>query len=131
MNGLSEIEEGRVKVIHHSTSSSIQMIVKNEDHLEDGTIEEIECNIWFDYDSFKDLKKLISNLSEKEIVKPSIESVNLLETLDENQLEFIRKHAKEKLPTVNDVWFMATDKDQETFFKWYESQFWGISRITD
>ena len=64
MSGLVKSEEGKVKIVHYSASSLIKMVVKSEEPLEDGTTEEKEDEIWFDYNSFNDLKKLVNKIGD-------------------------------------------------------------------
>lgn len=64
MSGLKKSEQGKVKVIHYSSSNLIKMIVKSEELLENGQTEEVQNEIWFEYDSFNDLKKLINKIGD-------------------------------------------------------------------
>jgi hypothetical protein len=64
MSGLVKSEEGKVKIVHYSSSSLIKMVVKSDEPLEDGTTEEKESEIWFDYSSFGDLKKLVNKIGD-------------------------------------------------------------------
>ena len=64
MSGLVKSEEGKVKIVHYSSSSLIKIVVKSDEPLEDGTTEEKEDEVWFDYSSFNDLKKLINKVGD-------------------------------------------------------------------
>ena len=64
MSGLIKAEEGMVKIVHYSTSSLIKLVVKSDEPLEDGGTEEKEDEIWFDYESFKDLKELVNLIGD-------------------------------------------------------------------
>jgi len=64
MSGLIKAEEGKVKIVHYSTSSLIKLVVKSDEPLEDGTTDEKEDEIWFDYESFSDLKELVNLIGD-------------------------------------------------------------------
>lgn len=64
MSGLIKAEEGMVKIVHYSTPSLIRLVVKSDEPLEDGGTEEKEDEIWFDYESFKDLKGLVNLIGD-------------------------------------------------------------------
>lgn len=64
MSGLVKSEEGNVRIVHYSSSSLIKMVVKSEEPLDNGGFEEKEDEIWFDYGSFNDLKKLINKVGD-------------------------------------------------------------------
>lgn len=64
MSGWTEREEGSVKIIHHSTSSLIQMLVTRNEEVKQGVFEDVTNEIWFDYAAFSDLQKVINQLDE-------------------------------------------------------------------
>jgi len=55
-------ERRSVKLIHHSTSSAIQLIITEMEEVEYGKSELVQREIWFDYYTFADLKYLINDL---------------------------------------------------------------------
>lgn len=60
MSGWTEREEGTVKIIHHSTSSSIEMLITTDEEAEQGRVEKSTIKVWFDYGTFSDLRKVIN-----------------------------------------------------------------------
>lgn len=60
MSGWTEREERSVKIIHHSTSSFIEMLITTEEEVEQGKIEKATTKVWFDYDTFSDLRKVVN-----------------------------------------------------------------------
>lgn len=52
-------EAGNVKLIHHSTSSLIELTVKDE--------EGEEKSVWLDYYDFSNLSKLTATLTQEEL----------------------------------------------------------------
>ena len=60
MSGWTEREHGTVRLIHHSTSSTIKMIVTTYEEVEQGKMDYVVEEFWFDYTTFEDLKKAIA-----------------------------------------------------------------------
>jgi hypothetical protein len=60
MSGWTEREEGTVKIIHHSTSSLIEMLITTDEEVEQGKIEKVTEKVWFDYGTFSDLRKVVN-----------------------------------------------------------------------
>ena len=60
MSGWTEREEGTVKIIHHSTSSLIEMLITTDEEVEQGRVEKLTIKVWFDYGTFSDLRKVIN-----------------------------------------------------------------------
>jgi hypothetical protein len=60
MSGWTEIEVGKVKMIHHSTSSLVQIIVTDIEEYQPGHYREETNELWIDYYQFEDLKKAIN-----------------------------------------------------------------------
>ncbi len=56
----TEIKVNSVKIIHHSTSSSIEMLITTDEEIEQGKVEKVTQIIWFDYYTFSDLKKAVN-----------------------------------------------------------------------
>lgn len=62
MSGWQKIELGNVKIVHHSTSSVVQIIVKDREEYIPGHIREETNELWLDYDQFENLKSVIKQL---------------------------------------------------------------------
>jgi hypothetical protein len=62
MIGWKEIEVGKVKIVHHSTSSTVQIIVKDREEYQPGHYREEINELWIDYYQFEDLKEIIKTL---------------------------------------------------------------------
>lgn len=62
MSGWKQKEVGKVKIVHHSTSSTIQIIVKDREEYQPGDYREKTNELWIDYDQFEDLKEIIKTL---------------------------------------------------------------------
>lgn len=60
MSGWTEKEEGTVKLIHHSTSSTIEMLITTDEEVKPGKVEKVTTKIWFDYATFSDLRKVVN-----------------------------------------------------------------------
>lgn len=60
MSGWTQREEGTVKIIHHSTSSLIEMLVTRNEEVEEGIVEKVTTQMWFDYATFSDLREVIN-----------------------------------------------------------------------
>lgn len=60
MSGWKEIEVGKVKIVHHSASSVIQIIVKDKEEYQPGHFREETNELWLDYSQFEDLKKALA-----------------------------------------------------------------------
>lgn len=56
MSGWTEREVNNVKMVHHSTSSQIEITIKSLDPEETGPAKEVSTTIWLDYCNFDDLK---------------------------------------------------------------------------
>jgi Zn-dependent M32 family carboxypeptidase len=66
MSSFSEVEEGDIKIIHHSAASLIEVIITREQEVEQGIFEKVKEPFWFEYSSFDDLKKAINRINEIE-----------------------------------------------------------------
>ena len=60
MSGWTEREAGNVKIKHHSTSSQIEMTITTMEKIEPGQSSEVKQTIWFDYETFTDLRKVVN-----------------------------------------------------------------------
>ena len=60
MSGWTEREEKSIKIIHHSTSSSIEMLITTNEEVEQGKFEKVTQKVWFDYGTFSDLRKVVN-----------------------------------------------------------------------
>ena len=54
------VEVGTVKLIHHSTSSTIEMVVTDDEEVSQGVFEKVSNSFWFDYGTFPDLRDAIN-----------------------------------------------------------------------
>lgn len=59
-----EIEQGEVKIKHHSTSSQIEMTVTSDEPTETGGTEKVTDTIWFDYGQWEDVKRIIETYND-------------------------------------------------------------------
>jgi hypothetical protein len=62
MSGWKEIEVGNVTLIHHSTSSLIEMVITKDEEVEQGQVEKVMQKVWFDYGTFSDLRESINKI---------------------------------------------------------------------
>lgn len=62
MSGWIEKEVGKVKLVHHSTSSVVQIIVTDREEYMPGHFREETNELWIDYNQFEDLKNVIKEL---------------------------------------------------------------------
>ena len=61
MSGFTKIKEGTVEIEHFSTSSGIKITFKHQEQKnQQGDMEEIVTEQWFDYSQFSDLKKAVN-----------------------------------------------------------------------
>ncbi len=60
MSGWTKREHGEVKIKHHSTSSSIEMTITTEEEIEQGRCEKVKQTVWFDYNTFADLREVVN-----------------------------------------------------------------------
>jgi len=60
MSGWTEIENGDIKIKHHSTSSLIEMIITKHEEIEQGKFVKFKQKVWFDYKTFSDLRKVMN-----------------------------------------------------------------------
>jgi hypothetical protein len=60
MSGWKTVDVGTVRLIHHSTSSLVQMIVTEVQETSPGVHEEVSTDFWFDYQTFPDLREAIN-----------------------------------------------------------------------
>lgn len=60
MSGWTEREVGDVKIIHHSTSSLIEMKITTDKEVEQDKWEKVTETVWFDYGTFSDLRKVVN-----------------------------------------------------------------------
>lgn len=66
MDLLSETQSGCVKIKHHSTSSTVEVIIlSNEEKTQGGEMEETKQSIFLDYTEFEDLSKAINKIINK------------------------------------------------------------------
>jgi hypothetical protein len=63
MSGWTEREEKSVKLIHHSTSSIVEIQVTENVEYKQGSFREETHSTWLDYSSFDDLVKAISKIN--------------------------------------------------------------------
>ena len=60
MSGFTKIKKGNVEIEHYSTSSSIKIIVKHKEQInQQGDFKEVLAYLNIDYDTFSDLKRAI------------------------------------------------------------------------
>jgi len=59
----SEIEEGNVKITHHSTSSLIEMVITSGEEVQPGVFEKLTSKVWLDYETFSNLKKVVKEIN--------------------------------------------------------------------
>ena len=57
-----ELEEGGVKIIHHSTASLYEIILTKDYEVEQGKTEKFSETIWLDYYLIDDLKKALERI---------------------------------------------------------------------
>ena len=57
-----EIEVGSIKLIHHSTSSIVQIVVKDREEYQPGYFREETNELWVDYYQIQDLIEAIDLL---------------------------------------------------------------------
>ncbi len=62
MSGWQEIEIGNVKMVHHSTSSIVQIIVKDKEEYQPGCFREETNELWIDYSQLQDLIETINKI---------------------------------------------------------------------
>lgn len=61
MSGFTKIKEGTVEIEHFSTSSTIKITFTHQEQKnQQGDMEEIVTEQWFDYSQFSDLKKAVN-----------------------------------------------------------------------
>ena len=60
MSGWTEIEEGTIKIIHHSTASIIELLITADEEVEEGKLEKVITKLLIDYATFSDLRKVIN-----------------------------------------------------------------------
>ena len=60
MSGWTTREVGTVWMEHHSTSSLIMIKITTTEEVKQGVFEEVEEEIWMDYEVFSDLRKAIA-----------------------------------------------------------------------
>ena len=64
MDLLSETQSGCVKIKHHSTSSTVEVIIlSNEEKTQGGEMEETKQSIFLDYTEFEDLSNAIYQIT--------------------------------------------------------------------
>lgn len=59
MSGWTKRQVGNIELIHHSTSSLIEMIITSHEPPEPYQSDMVKYTIWLDYKDFDDLKKAI------------------------------------------------------------------------
>jgi len=62
MSGWTEREFGSIKLKHHSTSSLIEMTITSTEELVRGIPEEVKETVWFNYETFSDLREIINKI---------------------------------------------------------------------
>lgn len=63
MDLLRQTENGCVEIKHHSTSSTIEIIIKsNQEKTQGGQMEEIKQSVFLDYIEFEDLSIAINKM---------------------------------------------------------------------
>lgn len=60
MSGWIEHEVRGVKLIHHSTSSTIEMLITTNEEVKEGKFEKVTERFCFDYGTFSDLRKVVN-----------------------------------------------------------------------
>jgi hypothetical protein len=60
MSGWTERENGCVRIIHHSTSSLIEVLITTHEEVEQGVIKKTTKQLWLDYASFCDLRIVVN-----------------------------------------------------------------------
>tara|TARA_R110000868_G_scaffold90367_1_gene250995 strand:+ start:665 stop:877 length:213 start_codon:yes stop_codon:yes gene_type:complete len=60
MSGWTKIIEGNIELVHHSTSSIVELILHDTDEFEPGQFRKDDKTIWLDYYDFENLKKAIA-----------------------------------------------------------------------
>lgn len=60
MSGWTERQSGKVKIEHWSTSSAIRIIVKKREEVKMGVFEDVEEELWLDYEEFGNLREVIN-----------------------------------------------------------------------
>ena len=64
MSGFTKVEKGTVKIVHHSTSSLIEVIIKDREEVEQGQFEDIDKIVYLDYTQFDDLAEAIKTIKD-------------------------------------------------------------------
>jgi len=64
MSGFTIIEKGTVKIVHHSTSSLIEVIIKDREEVEQGQSKELDKIVYLDYTQFDDLAEAIKTIKD-------------------------------------------------------------------
>lgn len=62
MSGWTEQKKGSVKIIHHSTSSTIEIQVTSIEPVDWGKEESVTYRLWLNYEEFKCLKKVVNSV---------------------------------------------------------------------
>lgn len=62
MTNFTQRESGNVKIIHHSTSSVIEIIIRIDKEVSQSKFERVTETVWLDYETFNNLKKLVYGL---------------------------------------------------------------------
>lgn len=62
MSGWTEIKEGRIKLIHHSASSLVELIIIRSEEVTQGSWEDKEETIWLDYYEISSLKDALNKI---------------------------------------------------------------------
>lgn len=66
MDLLRETENGCVKIKHHSTSSTIEIIINSkQEKSQGGEMEEIKQSVYLDYNEFEDLTAAVNKMINK------------------------------------------------------------------
>jgi len=64
MSGFTTVEEGTIKIVHHSTSSLIEVIIKDREEVSQGNWKDIDKIVWLDYTQIEDLKKALNEIDQ-------------------------------------------------------------------
>jgi len=64
MSGFTKVEKGTVKIVHHSTSSLIEVIIKDREEVSQGNWKDIDKIVWLDYTQIEDLKKALNEIDQ-------------------------------------------------------------------
>lgn len=62
MSGFIEEEVRSVKIVHHSVSSTIEVLISNNEEVKQGKVEKVTTKVWLDYGTFEDLKEVINKI---------------------------------------------------------------------